>query len=52
MFIQRLYNNIGAALKGEDYEKLENDRDRFLLHLSRKSDYRCDRRTGSPRFSG
>ncbi len=39
MFIERLYHNIGAALKDEDYETLENDRDRFLLHLGRKSDY-------------
>ncbi len=38
-FIQRLYNNIGAALKREDYDELENDRDRFLLHLNKKSDY-------------
>jgi len=41
MFIQRLYNNIGAALKGEEYESLENDRDRFLLHLGKKSDYKA-----------
>jgi thiamine biosynthesis protein ThiI len=38
-FIQRLYNNITAALKQEDYDNLENDRDRFLLHLTKKSDY-------------
>lgn len=38
-FIQRLYNNLVTALKNEDYEKLENDRDRLLLHLNKKSDY-------------
>lgn len=40
MFIQKLYNNIEEALEGEHYEKLENDRDRFLLHLDKKSDYK------------
>ena len=40
MFIQRLYNNIGTAIKGEDYENLENDRARFLLPLGKKSDYK------------
>ncbi len=40
MFIQRLYNNIVAALKQEKYERLENDRDRFMLHLTAKSDYK------------
>ncbi len=38
-FIQRLYNNLVATLKDEDYETLENDRDRLLLHLTKKSNY-------------
>lgn len=39
MFIQRLYSNIEVALRGEPYDKLENDRDRFMLYLNAKSDY-------------
>jgi thiamine biosynthesis protein ThiI len=40
MFIQKLYSNIEDALRQEHYEKLENDRDRFLLHLDKKSNYK------------
>lgn len=38
VFIKRLYHNIRAALKDEKYGKLENARDRFILHLSKDSD--------------
>jgi adenylyl- and sulfurtransferase ThiI len=31
MFIRRLYENIEESLRGESYERLDNDRDRFLL---------------------
>jgi tRNA uracil 4-sulfurtransferase len=41
MFTQRLYENIEGALRDESYEKLENDRDRFLLYLDKKSDYKA-----------
>ncbi|MDE1865714.1 MAG: tRNA 4-thiouridine(8) synthase ThiI [Candidatus Micrarchaeota archaeon] len=40
MFVQRLYNNIENALKDESYDKLENDRDRLLLYLNKRSDYK------------
>ena len=38
VFIKRLYHNIRAALKDEKYVKLENARDRFVLHLNKESD--------------
>jgi thiamine biosynthesis protein ThiI len=37
MFIKTLERNIGSSLKGESYSELENDRDRLLLHLDKKS---------------
>ncbi len=40
MFTQRLYSNIVSALEEERYEKLENERDRFMLRLGKKSDYK------------
>ncbi|MGD0729020.1 MAG: tRNA uracil 4-sulfurtransferase ThiI [Candidatus Micrarchaeaceae archaeon] len=36
-FVQRLYSNIKYALKDEDYLKIENLRDRFLIVLDKKS---------------
>ncbi len=36
-FIKRLYDNTELVLKGEKYAKLENARDRFILHLSKSS---------------
>lgn len=37
-FVSRLYNNVQSALKDEDYGELENARDRFVVHLNKKSD--------------
>ncbi len=39
-FIEALHRNIRAALEGESYERLENVRDRFVLHLDDGSDTR------------
>jgi len=36
-FIRRLYENIGFALEGENYEKLDYMRDRFFLILNKDS---------------
>ena len=36
-FVQRLHSNIQYALRDEDYSKIENLRDRFLLVLNKKS---------------
>lgn len=38
VFVKKLYHNIRAALKDEKYSKLENARDRFVLHLGPGSD--------------
>jgi len=38
-FIRTLYNNIIAALKYEDYDKLDYLRDRFFLVFSKNSDF-------------
>ncbi len=37
-FIKQLYRNVELALRGEKYNKLENARDRFVLHLGKGSD--------------
>ncbi len=37
-FLKQLYGNIEVALRGQKYKKLENARDRFVLHLDRRSD--------------
>ncbi len=36
-FIKQLYGNIELSLRNEKYEKLENARDRFVLHLNKGS---------------
>ncbi len=37
-FIRRLHDNIRLSLKGQQYDKLENARDRFILRLTDSSD--------------
>ncbi len=37
-FVKQLYKNILLALRDEKYDSLENDRDRFVLHLLKNSD--------------
>ena len=37
-FVKQLYGNIEQALGGQKYKKLENARDRFVLHLDKRSD--------------
>ncbi len=37
-FVNRLYSNVKASLEGERYDRLENARDRFILHLNKDSD--------------
>lgn len=49
-FVNRLYSNIESALEGEDYEKLENMRDRFFLRFSKGSEIESIRRKLSKVF--
>ena len=37
-FVKKLRENVEASLKSEDYGRLENARDRFIIHLDKKSD--------------
>lgn len=37
-FVKRLYENVALSLKGEKVGRLEHARDRFILHLDKKSD--------------
>ncbi len=37
-FVKRLYRNIMAAIEGESFDKLVNERDRLMLYLSKDSD--------------
>jgi thiamine biosynthesis protein ThiI len=37
-FVKRLYINVVSALQGENYDRLENERDRFMLYLNKDSD--------------
>ena len=37
-FVKQLYQNIKSSLSNQEYESVENARDRFIVHLNKKSD--------------
>ena len=38
MFVNRLYKNVLESVQGENYKRLENERDRFMLYLNKDSE--------------